>query len=45
MRSSTTSAALLCLLAGAMAAVQTPQTGERAGMESDESAELHGGLV
>lgn len=45
MRSSTTSAVLLCLLAGAMAAVQTPQTGERVGMDPDESAELHGGLV
>lgn len=45
MHSSTTSAALLCLLAGAVAAVQTPQSGERAGMEPDESAELSDGVV
>lgn len=32
-------AALLCLLAGAMAAIQTPHTGERTGMDADETAE------
>jgi len=40
MSSSTTSAALLCLLAGAMAAVQTPHSGERAHVEPDGAAEL-----
>lgn len=33
MGSSTTSAAVLCLIAGALAAIQTPQTGEEAGVE------------
>lgn len=45
MRSSTTSTALLCLLAGAVAAIHSPQTGEQSSMEPDETAELNHSVV
>lgn len=45
MGSSTTSAALLCLLSGVVAAIQTPQTGERVVIEPEKSAEVLKGVT